>query len=140
MTIHYKEDKDIALAQLINLYEDADWSSYTKNHELLDKAIRNSAYVLSAWENEKLVGLIRVISDDATIIYIQDILVLSGYKRRKIGTTLVKTVLNKYSDIRQKVLITDESPVTRGFYESVGFLSCDNYQMTAFINVKKRGM
>ena len=43
----------------------------------LKNAINNSLKVLTAWDDEKLVGLIRVIGDGYTIIYIQDILILT---------------------------------------------------------------
>lgn len=134
--IQYREDKDIEISKLMNLYQDAKWSNYTDNPELLSEAVRNSTYVLTAWDEDKLVGLIRAVGDGVSVIYVQDILVLTEYKRKKIGTILVKAVLTKYSNIRQKVLLTDESDETRKFYEKVGFVSSDRYHMTAFVNVK----
>ncbi|MBU5590196.1 GNAT family N-acetyltransferase [Clostridium sp. MSJ-4] len=120
-------DEDINM-----LYEDAGWTSYTMDLPKLMKAIEASLMVVSAWDDDKLIGLIRVVGDGLTIIYIQDILVLNSYKRKGVGTKLFKYVLNKYSDVRQKVLLTEEGEETRGFYEANGFISCDKGETVAF--------
>jgi len=90
--ITYKEGKEIEQDSLLSLYEDADWRNYTKNPQRLMKAVENSFYVLTANEGDKLVGLIRIISDGFTILYIQDLIVLKSYKRKKIGTMLLTKV------------------------------------------------
>lgn len=64
--------------------------------------IDNSLSVITAWENNKLIGLIRVIGDGYTIVYIQDILVHPNFQNKNIGTQLMTRILNKYKDVRQK--------------------------------------
>lgn len=88
--------------------------------------------VISAWDKDELIGLVRVVGDGLTIIYVQDILVLKSYKRKRIGSKLLQYVLDEYKDVRQKVLLTDEGEETRGFYEANGFFSCDKGQIVAF--------
>ncbi len=132
--ILYKTQKDIGQPALLNLYNDAGWSAYTLNPEQLTQSIRQSLFVYTAWENEQLVGLIRVVGDGLTIIYVQDVLVLKSHKRRGIGRKLIEKILEEYKSVRQKVLLTDDTPETRGFYESLGFRSCDNGQLVAFIH------
>ncbi|WP_425448916.1 GNAT family N-acetyltransferase [Dethiothermospora halolimnae] len=132
--IQYKEGLTFSKEDIKNLYEDAKWSLYTDNMDELMKAITNSLKVITAWDKDKLVGLIRVVGDGVSIIYIQDILVLKSYKRKGIGGGLIEKVLKNYSDVRQKVLLTDDTEETRGFYESIGFKSCDNGGLVAFVN------
>ncbi|MBT7940437.1 MAG: GNAT family N-acetyltransferase, partial [Candidatus Marinimicrobia bacterium] len=84
-------------------------------------------------KDEKLIGLIRVIGDGLTIIYIQDILVLEKFRRMKIGTMLITKTLQKFKDVRQKVLLTDDNTNTRLFYESLGFDSCEKLGLVSFI-------
>ena len=96
-------------------------------------AIKNSLLTVTAWDGSKLVGLIRIVGDGVTIIYIQDILVLKSYKRKGIGTYLINTVCEEYKAVRQKVLLTDDTPETREFYESLGFVSCDKGQLVSFV-------
>lgn len=136
MNIVYREEKEIKRDSLLNLYNDAKWYSYTRDIEKLEKGIENSLYVLTARDEEFLVGLLRIVGDGTTIVYIQDILVLSAYKRQKIGSQLIELSLSKFSDVRQKVLLTDDTKETREFYESLGFTSCDKGELVSFVKIE----
>ena len=83
--ITYKIDIELDKNEVNKLYLDAGWLSYTNNLSQLMEAIKNSLMVVSAWDDNKLVGLIRVIGDKYVILYIQDILILKDYKRNGIG-------------------------------------------------------
>ena len=50
-----------------------------------------ATYVVGAWEADELVGVCRVLSDDASILYVQDILVDPDHQRRGIGRALLRT-------------------------------------------------
>lgn len=130
--ITLKRRKNLEEKHVMDLYEDAGWTSYTNDMLKLMESIKSSLLVVTAWEEENLIGLIRAVGDGLTIVYIQDILVKKSYKRMGIGTRLLKEVLKEYKDVRQKVLLTDESKETRGFYEENGFVSCDKGKVVAF--------
>ena len=130
--ITYKTTKDIATDDLLALYTSVGWSSYTNEPDTLTQAVKQSYYVLSAWEDERLVGLIRCISDGLTIIYIQDLLVLPAYQNQGIGSQLLTKTFETFKNLRQKVLITSEAPDVRHFYEKHGLNSCDQGQAVAF--------
>lgn len=132
MTVVFKETKLIDQKNLIALYEDVEWYAYTKDINQLEQALSNSLYVLSAWEEDSLIGLIRIIGDGLTIIYVQDILVLNSYQNRGIATELMNRSIEKFKDVRQKVLLTEEAPNVRHFYEKNGFHSCDRGTLVAF--------
>ncbi|GGG31845.1 N-acetyltransferase [Lysinibacillus alkalisoli] len=127
-----KEDKNISTSQLQALYEDVEWFAYTKDLDLLQQACLQSLDVFSVWQNETLLGLVRIVGDGLTIIYIQDILVLSTHQNKGIATLLMQQVLNKYKKVRQKVLLTEEAPDVRHFYEKNGFISCDKGSLVSF--------
>ncbi|HWI50036.1 MAG TPA: GNAT family N-acetyltransferase [Rummeliibacillus sp.] len=136
MTITFNNGKSIDKEQLEKLYNDVQWYAYTKDLELLQQGLLQSLEVLSAWDGEQLVGLIRIVGDGLTIIYIQDILVLNDYQNQGIATQLIQKILEKYKDIRQKVLLTEEAPDVRHFYEKNGFQSCDKGNLVAFARIK----
>ncbi|KAA0956363.1 GNAT family N-acetyltransferase [Planococcus kocurii] len=135
MTIVFKETKQIDQKNLLVLYEDVEWYAYTKDINQLEQAISNSLYVLSAWDEECLIGLIRIIGDGLTIIYIQDILVLNSYQNHGIATKLMDRILDKFKAVRQKVLLTEEAPNVRHFYEKNGFDSCNKGTLVAFVKL-----
>ena len=132
MTIVFKETKQIDQRSLAAHYEDVEWYAYTRDIKQLEQALLNSLYVLSVWEEESLIGLIRIIGDGLTIIYIQDILVVNSHQNQGIATKLMNRVLEKFKDVRQKVLLTEEAPNVRHFYEKNGFHSCDRGTLVAF--------
>lgn len=132
MNIEYKENIDFEEQEIRSLYDNVKWTTYTDNMEKLMVAIKNSYLVVSAWEDDKLVGLIRVVGDGQTIIYIQDILVLENYQNQGIGSELMKRILLKYVDVRQKVLLTNDTFDVRAFYEKHGFFSCDKGDLVSF--------
>ncbi|ASN39392.1 GNAT family N-acetyltransferase [Arthrobacter sp. 7749] len=106
---------------VLSLYNAVGWTAYTDSPELLFQAIKNSSFVVSARnEDGQLVGLARAISDDATICYLQDILVHPDLHRTGVGRVLFERVLERYEHVRQTVLITDDEPWQRAFYESMG--------------------
>lgn len=106
------------------LYTDAGWTNYTRDMPKLMRGIENSLDVISAWDGDILIGLIRTIGDGETIIYIQDILVLNVYKRLGIGRQLMKQILDKYLDVRQIILLTDSAIEQKAFYESMRMEDC----------------
>ncbi|WP_422124512.1 GNAT family N-acetyltransferase [Planococcus sp. X10-3] len=132
MTYTFKENKQINIEALKSLYEDVEWYAYTKDLDGLADALAHSLYVLSVWDNEELVGLVRVVGDGLTIIYIQDILVLNSRQNQGLASEMMRRVLEKYRDVRQKVLLTEEAADVRHFYEKNGFQSCDKGTLVAF--------
>lgn len=132
MKINFNNSKHINIEPLEKLYNDVQWYAYTKDLKVLQQAISQSLDVISAWDGEELIGLIRVVGDGLTIIYIQDLLVLNAYQNQGIATQLMQQILKKYSNVRQKVLLTEEAPDVRHFYEKNDFHSCDKGSTVAF--------
>lgn len=131
--IKIKEDIIPGIEQIMNLYEDVEWYAYTKDRIRLKNAIDNSLKVITAWDNDKLVGLIRIVGDNHTIIYIQDILVLEEYQGQGIGSNLLNLTLEKYKSIRQIVLMTDNTKETISFYKKNGMDDTAEYNGVAFV-------
>lgn len=95
--------------QVLALYEDAGWTAYTDEPDILMNAIENSLKVWTLWDGEKLIGLARTIGDGATICYLQDILILKAYQGQGLGSDLLKEVMKENQNIRQFVLLTDDA-------------------------------
>ncbi|MDO4298953.1 MAG: GNAT family N-acetyltransferase, partial [Lachnospiraceae bacterium] len=88
--------------------------------------------ILGAYENEKLLGVIRVVGDGCSIVFIQDILVLPEYQHQGIGTALLKRILEIYQNVYQKTLLTDNTEKTIRFYQSAGFKMDTDIECRAF--------
>lgn len=119
--------------QVLALYNDAGWTSYTDEPDLLMKAIKNSLKVWTLWEGEKLIGLARIVGDGATICYLQDILILEAYQGCGLGSGLLKEILKANENIRQFVLLTEDSEKTKGFYKKLGLSEVGDFSCLAFM-------
>ena len=113
--------------ELLSLYASVGWSAYTGDPDLVQAGVTGASYVVTARRGGRLVGLARALSDGATICYLQDVLVHPDEQRRGIGRALVKAVLDRYRTVRQKVLLTDDEPGQRAFYESLGYAEIRDY-------------
>ena len=107
--------------EILNLYSSVGWTAYTDEPQALKLGFQNSLLVLAAYEGEELLGIIRVVGDGVTIVFIQDLLVFPEKQRKGVGTALVKAILERYPTVRQIELTTDQSPETVAFYKSLGF-------------------
>jgi len=112
--ITIKEDVIPEIEELMNLYGDVGWSAYTNDSMRLKKAIENSLKVLTAWDDDKLVGLIRVIGQG-------------------IGSHLLKRILEEYQVIRQVILMTEQNEKTIRFYEKCGMVKISDHNCIAFM-------
>jgi len=128
-----KENAIIPTEQLVQLYSDVEWSAYTKNKEKLALALKNSLYHLSVWNDRELIALIRTVGDGASILYIQDILVKEEYQRQGIGSMLLQRVLKKYENIRQIVLMTDNTDKTKAYYRKNGMQDIQKLEGVCFV-------
>ncbi len=128
-----KDDIKPSIDELINLYEDVKWIAYTNDVKQLKDAIDNSLKVWTAWDVDRLVGLARVIGDDYTIIYIQEILILEDYQNQGIGSKLLKLILEQYKSIRQVVLMTENTEKTIRFYQKNGMVKTSEYNCITFM-------
>ena len=107
--------------ELVELYDSVGWSAYTRDPARLAAAVGASLAVVTARQDGRLIGLARLVGDGQTIAYLQDILVAPDHQHRGIGRELLQRIFAPFSDVRQKVLITDDEPSQRAFYESMGF-------------------
>ena len=93
--------------------------------------------MLTAWDGDWLVGMIRVVSDNETVILIQDLLVLSLYRRQGIGSLLMSKTLNHYKDIRQVILQTNDDKASNLFYQSVGLKEISHFNGKCYVDHRK---
>lgn len=107
--------------EISRLYKAVGWTAYTENMPALREGFKNSMLVLAAYDGEELLGIIRTVGDGATIVFVQDILVFPDKQRQGIGTALLKEILNRYPNVRQVELATDNTAKTVAFYKSMGF-------------------
>ncbi len=126
------DQRQLKQADVLALYQAVGWNMYTRDPKKLERAIAQSLSVLGAYDGDQLVGLIRAVGDGETILFIQDLLVLPSYQRQGIGRQLVDALVDQFPQVRQRVLLTDDQPQTRAFYENIGFVQSSKVGVIAF--------
>lgn len=118
MDIEYKYIHDFKIDDLKDLFLSVEWSS---GHfpDKLQIAMKNFKTVVSAWDNNKLVGMICVMDDGIMNAYVHYLLVNPNYQGIKIGRRLVELVKGKYKDYLRIVVVAYNEELS--FYENCGF-------------------
>ena len=117
-----KEYAEFRSDEILPLYTQVGWTAYTENMPALERGYKSSLLVLAAYENSELLGIVRAVGDGATVVWVQDLLVYPEKQRQGVGTALRRAVLDRFSDVRQIQLATDNTPKNVAFYRSLGFL------------------
>jgi len=118
MEIKYQATKDIDADQLRNLFLSVEWDS-GNYPDKLKVAICNSHQVYTAWDQDRLVGLINSLADGIMTVYFHYLLVRPDYQGKGIGKKLIELMLEDYKEYARKVLIAYDDALR--FYEKCGF-------------------
>jgi len=119
--IKYKIDKNIPLDKFDALMNASDWR--TRGIENWREIISKSTFLVTAWDNETLIGMARTV-DDSRMCMVYDVVVSPKYRKNKIGTNIMNILC---SEIRKKEynfvnLFVDVSNLaTAEFYKKLGF-------------------
>jgi ribosomal protein S18 acetylase RimI-like enzyme len=125
MPITYRDDHDIDLDQLTVLFNAVGWERRTADRDRLAQLVRGSLYVVSAWEDDRLVGFARAISDGATNAYISTVAVLPEYQKRGIGSEIIQRLIADRDGI-QFILHANDNAYPFYLHLDVGFEPIDN--------------
>lgn len=123
MGITYSNQKDFPEQQLEALFLSVGWSS---GHfpDKLAKAMQNFSTVISAWQGERLVGMICAMDDGVMNAYVHYLLVNPDYQGREIGRTLVAQIKERYADYLRIAVIAYNDELR--FYEQCGFTQAED--------------
>lgn len=123
MKICYKSIHEFNQKDLQNLFLSVNWSS---GHfpEKLVIAMKNFETVYSAWDGEKLIGLICAMDDGIMTAYIHYLLINPAYQKSGIGKTLVEKMKEHYQSYLRIVLVAYDKELN--FYKSCGFEPAKN--------------
>ena len=125
MQITYQETKTFTPAALERLFLSVQWES-GRFPEKLARAMQNSTHVISAWDGDTLIGLVRVLSDGETVAFLHYLLVDPVYQGLHIGDALVQRALQKLDSLLY-VKVMPSDPKTMPFYARYGFQQHDNF-------------
>lgn len=106
------------------LYDSVGWGAYNK--EISTKALNNTFYSVSVYDDDIIIGYGRLIGDTICFIYIHDIMVVPEYQAKGIGTLIMNKLLEKIEEIKKENpslrVYLGASKNKEDFYKKFGFI------------------
>ncbi|MBQ4096009.1 MAG: GNAT family N-acetyltransferase [Oscillospiraceae bacterium] len=120
--VEFRNTHEFTKEELERLFLSVDWSSGHYPDKLVT-AMKNFSTVVSAWDNDRLVGMICAMDDGVMTAYVHYLLVEPDYQGKAIGRRLVEMVKEKYKDYLRIVVVAYNQEMK--FYENCGFEKSD---------------
>lgn len=118
--IAYKINEATRIETIIELFYHSDYLPIEDMSDIsrLMKMFKNANLVVSAWDNDKLVGISRSLCDFSYCCYLSDICVHKEYRKRNIGQRLVEKTKEKAG--KECKLILHSNTHALQFYKKIG--------------------
>ena len=121
MSTKYKVNHPISADEFILLLEK---STLAQRRPIDDKnciqgMLDNANLTITAWDNEKLIGIARCMTDFHYACYLSDLAVDEAYQKQGIGKALEIRVQNELNEKCKLILIS--APAANAYYQHIGF-------------------
>ena len=136
--INITKETSVSIDDVLPLYQAVGWTNYTNQPQMLEQSLAHSLATYLARDGEEIVGVVRLVGDGFSSVFVQDLIVLPSYQRQGIGSALMEKALGDFKDAYQVQLATDQTEKTLGFYRSLGFETLSTYDCTGMIWVEQK--
>jgi predicted N-acetyltransferase YhbS len=124
MNITYQLDFTPDINLIIDLYDSSGINRPTSDKERIAKMYANSNLIVTAWNNNILVGISRSLTDFCFCCYLSDLAVRKEYQKHGIGKKLISLTKEKIGD--QTMLLLLSAPTAMDYYPKAGFQKVEN--------------
>lgn len=122
--INYFNSKTITAEQLSHLFRNSGLRRPVEDLPRLKKMLDQADITITAWDENKLVGIARAITDFSYCCYLSDLAVDGDYQKMGIGRELVRLVHEQIGEEVSLILLS--SPVAMEYYPRIGFQKVEN--------------
>ena len=96
--IRYSKEK-ISVEDFNYLNEKVGWGK--RENIVVKQALDNTLYSITVYDDKEVIGYGRIIGDKTIFLYIQDVIVIPEYQGNKIGTEIMKLLLEKIDEYKK---------------------------------------
>jgi predicted N-acetyltransferase YhbS len=132
MGIIYKLNEPVKAEEVIQVFKNSGITRPVDQKERIQKMIDQANVIITAWDEGKLVGIARALTDFSYCCYLSDLAVDQQYQKSGIGKQLVERLRDLIGE--EVALILLSAPGAMEYYPKVGFDKAEN----AFIIRRKR--
>ena len=122
MGIEISTERSPNIDRVIQLFRQAGWLDKT-DADRIKLMFENSTIIVTAWDNDKMVGFARCLTDFVFNGQINNVVVDEEYKGRGIGKALIEKILHSSKKV---TYILRPSSRNVGFYNKLGFEHSDS--------------
>jgi N-acetylglutamate synthase-like GNAT family acetyltransferase len=123
-TLHYTSERTISAPQLAQLFERSCINRPTTDLARMAQMLEHADILATAWDDEKLVGVARSLTDFCYCCYLSDLAVDRDYQHSGIGRQLIQMTQEKIGP--QTTLLLLAAPTAMDYYPKVGFEAVPN--------------
>lgn len=120
--MEFKQTKNLPYDKVVDILFSVGFLKYQNKRQTyttaIETAFRNSQYVVSVWDDEILIGFVRVLTDQALFATIWNLAIHPDYQKRGIGKQLIQKCLEHYPNL-YTFLVADKELVK--YYRNLGF-------------------
>ena len=119
--IQYRDDAKVTAEEVIDLYIRSTLGERRPidNKETFEAMLKNANLTITAWDQGKLIGISRSLTDFAYVTYLADLAVDQEYQRMGIGKELIAQTQKRLGPNCMIVLLA--APKANEYYEHIGF-------------------
>jgi GNAT superfamily N-acetyltransferase len=121
--VDYRADLRPPLDSIMDLYRAAPLYRPLDDVDRMARMYAGSNVVLTAWDGDRLVGVLRGITDGAYTTYVCDLAVHPDHQRSGIGRELLARVVAAYPETG---VILQAAQLARDYYRHVGWQHVEN--------------
>ncbi|HLC31667.1 MAG TPA: GNAT family N-acetyltransferase [Candidatus Nanoarchaeia archaeon] len=117
-------DKIPSLEEYKQLRDAADWNLASRgiSDERAQESLSAAPYCVCAYDNGKIVGMVRMSGDRGMYGYIQDTIVVPEYQGKGVGSAMMQRILAMVKDKKGYLIGVCPSKVSVEFYQKFGFV------------------
>lgn len=119
--IQYRDDATVTADAAIDLYVRSTLGERRPIHNkaTFEAMLKNANLTITAWDEDKLIGISRSLTDFAYVTYLADLAVDQQYQRMGIGKELIAQTQKRLDPDCMIVLLA--APKANEYYEHLGF-------------------
>lgn len=118
-------ENDLYVDTYLKIREQVGWKSLTR--EQAKKALENSLFTIVAIDDDKILGMGRIVGDGAVICYVQDLVIIPEAQGRGVGRIIMERLTEYVKSIQlegtEMMLDLMCAKGRETFYENLGFIS-----------------
>ena len=115
----YSFTEPVNAEELSDLLKQTHWANKRSPLDV-QKTLDRSQLTLGVWDDERLIGFSRVVTDDIYRAVIDDVVVDNAYREQGVATTMLEKLLMRLQHI--EIVMLDCAPNLCGFYARLGFV------------------